>query len=79
MLELMFAQLKKMGFDPEVAKSQIAGAVGDIRAMKESQDRTEAMVKVMYEALIAEQMLLAIHPKLLPAPIDTDAVLGKLS
>jgi hypothetical protein len=49
MLELMMAQLKKMGFDPEVAKTQIATAVGDIRAMKESQDRTEAMVRKLYE------------------------------
>jgi hypothetical protein len=49
MLELMMAQLKKMGFDPDVAKTQIATAVGDIRAMKESQDRTEAMVRKLYE------------------------------
>jgi hypothetical protein len=49
MLNLIFAQLKSMGFDPDVARDQIAKAVGDIRAMKESQDRTEAMVKFLYD------------------------------
>lgn len=52
MLELMMAQLKKMGFDPDVAKRQIEAAVGDIRAMKDSQDRTEKMVKAMLDRVL---------------------------
>lgn len=54
MLELMMAQLRKMGFDPEVAKTQIATAVGDIHQMKLSQDRTEAMVRELYDAKFAD-------------------------
>ena len=72
MMNLILAQFKAMGFDPEVARDQIAKAVGDIRAMKESQDRTEAMVRAMYEIEFAD-------PNAIPANITVSkaVVLGK--
>jgi hypothetical protein len=42
--QLLMSQLKTMGFDPDVAQANIKQAVDDIHAMKESQDRCEAML-----------------------------------
>lgn len=40
--------LKSSGVDPTKMQAMIVEAVNDIRAMKLSQDRTEAMVRSMY-------------------------------
>lgn len=41
----LFNMLKANGFDPEKAQSQIAECVGDIRAMRDSQERCEKMLR----------------------------------
>jgi hypothetical protein len=49
MFELFANQFLKMareqGFDPEKVREQVKSVVDDIHAMKESQDRCEAMLK----------------------------------
>jgi len=49
MLNLIMSQLmailKQNGFDGEKAQAQISEAIADLKAMKESQDRCEAMLR----------------------------------
>jgi hypothetical protein len=53
MFELFANQFLKMareqGFDPEKVRDQVKSVVDDIHAMKESQDRCEAMLYKLYK------------------------------
>jgi NADH:ubiquinone oxidoreductase subunit E len=56
------AVLKQSGFDGEKVQADIVAAVNDIRAMKESQDRCEAMIEYLalrqgYDSWVAENKI----------------------
>lgn len=59
MLNLIMPQiinlLKAQGFDFEKVQKQVIEAVDDIHAMKLSQDRTETMVRHLYNAQILDK------------------------
>jgi hypothetical protein len=52
MFDIMANQFLKLareqGFDPEKVRDQVKSVVDDIHAMKESQDRCEAMLRKLY-------------------------------
>jgi hypothetical protein len=59
----LVSMLRAQGFDPEKVQVQIKQAVDDIHAMKESQDRCEAMLRgLTLDAKVAGEPAIEAKP-----------------